>query len=72
MTRQEHVEWCKSRALELVEAGDVAGALASMTSDLSKHPETRGHSGVELGMMLMMGGHLSTPAAMRKFILGFN
>lgn len=70
MTRSEHMEWCKSRALEYVDAGDLPNALASMSSDLGKHPETQGHAA--LGMMLMMSGHLSTAAEMRKFILGFN
>jgi hypothetical protein len=38
-TRDEHMRWCKTRALEYVERGDGAQALASMTSDLGKHPE---------------------------------
>jgi hypothetical protein len=72
MTRQEHLQWCKERALEYVEAGDPTNALASMGSDLGKHPETRGHAGIQLGMMLLMAGQLSTPNEMRKFIEGFN
>jgi hypothetical protein len=36
----EHLEWCKSRALEYLEQGDLLQAHASMISDLSKHPET--------------------------------
>ena len=38
-TREEHLAWCKDRALAYVEAGDLAGALASMSSDLRKQPE---------------------------------
>jgi len=72
MKRQEHLEWCKKRALEYVDNGDLNNAFASMSSDLNKHPETEKHSGIELGMMLLMGGHLSTPEKMRKFIEGFN
>ena len=71
-TRSEHVAWCKQRALELVDAGDLNGAFASMGSDLNKHPETQNHAGVQLGMMMLMGGFLSTPQEMRKFIEGFN
>jgi hypothetical protein len=71
-TRDEHLAWCKERALEYCDAGDVRNAYASMTSDLDKHDETRRHSGVELGLMLMLIGELSTPAAMRRFIEGFN
>lgn len=71
-TRQEHLQWCKQRALELCDAGDLQGAYASMASDLNKHPDTEGHPAIQVGMMLMMGGHLSTHIAMRKFIEGFN
>jgi hypothetical protein len=66
------MEWCKRRALEYVERGDTQGAFASMASDLSKHDETRDHIGIQLGMMQLMGGMLSTPAEMRHFIEGFN
>jgi len=72
MTRTEHLEWCKKRALEYVDAGDISGAHASMTSDLGKHPETKNHPAIELGMMLLMAGQLSTKDEIRKFIEGFN
>ena len=71
MTRSEHVQWCKDRALEYLPT-DPNQAFASMASDLQKHPETEGHIGVHLGMMQMMTGGLSDAASMRKFIDGFN
>lgn len=70
MTRAEHLAWCKQRALEYVEQGDVQNAFASMTSDLQKHPETQGHPAPELGMMLLVAGHLSTVTQMREWIEG--
>ena len=72
MNRQEHLEWCKERALQYVDAGDVSQAYTSMASDLGKHLDTAGHLGIELGMGLLMVGELSTAEKMRKFILGFN
>lgn len=71
-TRHEHMQWCKRRALECVDMGDLDGAYASMASDLGKHDETRGHIAISLGMSLMMAGLLSTPEQMRKFINDFN
>lgn len=71
-SRSEHLEFCKARALEYVDAGDIQQAFASMVSDLNKHDETRGHPGSALGFSLLVGGHLSTPIEMRKFINGFN
>jgi hypothetical protein len=72
-TRAEHLQACKDRANEYVDAGDLEQAFASMASDLRKHPETESHNTtVALGMSLMMGGHLSTPQKMREFINGFN
>lgn len=66
-TRQQHLEWCKKRALEYCDMGDMNQAMPSMGSDLGKHPETQG-----LGMMMLMGGHLNSQSEMRKFIEGFN
>lgn len=71
-TRQEHLQWCKDRALEYVDSGDVKNAWASMESDLSKHEETEGHSAIPLGLSLLINGNLDTPDEMRKFINGFN
>lgn len=71
MTRSEHLDWCKQRALEYVDRGDLPNAFASMMRDLSKHPETANHIGIELGMVAMMGGDLGTADAMRTFIEGF-
>lgn len=72
MTRSEHLAWCKQRALEYVEAGDLQSAMASMSSDLNKHPETSNHAGTTPGLMLMISGHLSTQDEMRRHIEGFN
>ena len=72
MTRAEHLAWCKKRALEYVEIGDLSQALVSMTSDLSKHTETQNHPGCLLGAGLILGGHLDTPHSMRNWIEGFN
>ncbi len=74
MTRQEHLQWCKDRALAYVDAGDLTSALSSMLSDMGKHPETEKSlaATAPLGMMLQIGGHLSRPEQMRDFINGFN
>jgi hypothetical protein len=72
MTRSEYMDWCKKRALEYVDKGELQNAYASMASDLRKHPETENHSAIQLGMMMLMSGHLSTPDKMRHFIEGFN
>jgi len=72
MNRSEHLEWCKKRALEYCDRGDATYAIASMISDLKGHPETAGHLGCSLGLVMAMGGQLNTPEAAREFILGFN
>ncbi len=60
MTREEHLQWCKDRALEYVENGDITSAWGSMVSDLNKHDGTRGHSAIQLGMMMVMSGNLKS------------
>lgn len=72
MTRAEHLEWCKERAREYCARGDSSNALASMFSDLDKHPGTAGHPGCKIGIMLMMADGLRDPSEVRKFIDGFN
>ena len=71
-TREEHLTWAKERALAHLEKGDVASAISSMLSDLDKHPETTGHSGIQRGGALMLAGFLSRPDEARRFIEGFN
>ena len=71
MTRDEHLAWCKRRALEYVDAGDLTNAVASMGSDLKKHPDTDNPtlSGlVRIGMMYVTDGD---KAAVQRWIEGF-
>jgi hypothetical protein len=72
MNRDEHLKWAKDRALEYADRGEMANAIASLTSDLNKHPDTAGHSGVQLMYMLATGGHFSQPGSLRRYIEGFN
>jgi len=72
MTRQEHLDWAKQRALEYAQRGDIQQAVASMLSDLRKHPELEHHAGGDLGMMLLMSGNMRTGVECEKWIKGFN
>jgi len=72
MNRAEHLQWCKDRALDYVKQNDLTNAFASFQSDMTKHPETDGHMALEMGTMLLLGGHLSTAQQMENWIVGFN
>lgn len=72
MNRCEHVQWAKDRALSELAAGSIPNAIASVASDLNKHPETKDHGAIELMMMLAMGGHMGTTREVREFIEGIN
>jgi hypothetical protein len=71
MTRDEHLEWAKSRALEYLDRGDVQNAVTSMLSDMRKHPETHDHPGLELGARMLFAGLLSRDDQARDWINGF-
>jgi len=71
-TRAEHLKWCKERALEYVNLDDLPQAFASFQSDMTKHPETDGHMALQMGTMLLIGGHLSSEREMTNWITGFN
>lgn len=70
MNRSEHMEWCKKRALEYVDAGNGREACMSMLSDLGKHPETA--SSQNMGGMLMLTVNMNDLNDVRRFIVGFN
>ncbi len=72
MTRQEHLEWCKKRAREYLDQGDVVEGITSMLSDMNKHEETRldgGSALSSLGMLYVINNDI---AGARRFIEGFN
>lgn len=70
-TREQHLEWCKKRAMEYVDVGDLTQAYASFGSDMGAHPETSNNAALGIGLMMLMQGMLDTPEEMRKFINGF-
>jgi hypothetical protein len=55
-TRDEHLEWCKARAREYFDAGDLVNAVTSMGSDLEKHPETTIAHRPALQGLIILGG----------------
>ena len=69
MTRDEHLAWCKKRALEYL-PGNPLEAMTSMMSDLTKHPELKNHVGLRIAPMFY-GAH-DDSAAVRRWIEGFN
>lgn len=74
MDRQQHLEWCKKRAHEYLARGNVQDAVASMLSDIDKHPETalKGPTRGVLGMVGMMAAANNDEREARRFIDGFN
>lgn len=69
MTRAEHLAWCKQRALEYADRGDITNAIASMLSDLRKHPETERSADLLIAMTAFT---VRTPEEARHWIEGFN
>ncbi len=72
MDRIEHLQGCKDRAMEYVEDGDIPQGLTSFISDMRKHPETQGHSALDLMGTPMFSNMLNTYRDAKDFILGFN
>ena len=72
-TREEHLAWCKQRALPYVEAGLLTQAVASMLSDLNKweggplYPPAAYNTLAMDGMMFC-----KAPEQVRDWIKGFN
>ena len=72
-TYSEHMTWCKQRALEYVDSGDLINAIASFASDIRKDECTDTATNAMLvagiGIPLASAGDV---AGMRTFIEGFN
>lgn len=71
-TREEHLTLAKQRALEYVNAGELNSALASMMSDLRKHPETQASSTWPLMVLGMNAVSSGNKDELRRWIEGFN
>jgi hypothetical protein len=71
MTREEHLAWCKQRALAYIDRGEIKEGLTSMMSDMEKHPETSCPSLHTMTAGLMMIGDLNTIAKARRHIEGY-
>lgn len=76
MNRNEHLQWCKDRALQYLDRNsqyyDVQNAFASFMSDIRKSDETKQLAELagQLGVAVMMSGF--NHDAVKKFIEGFN
>lgn len=66
----DHLAWCKKRALEYLNRGDAANAIASMLSDMRKHPDSGINPMIE-AMGLKAAAQQDLDSA-RRFIQGFN
>lgn len=71
-SREQHLEWCKKRALAYVDQEYPQEALSLMISDLRKHPKTADHPGIALALGRMAFGDLTAKDQVREFIEGFN
>jgi len=71
-TRSEHLKWCKLSANKHIDKNELQEAFVSFQSNMSRHQDTTNHLALELGTMLLLGGHLSTKGQMKEWINGFN
>lgn len=73
MTRAEHVRWCKDRAMEYVNQGDLLNGVTSMMSDMEKHPETAMKGPLAmLGMLALQQAQSGDRDGVERYIKGFN
>lgn len=74
MSRAEHLQWAKDRALEYANRGDFSNAYASFLSDLGKHSGLMDARELcaSLGGRLLAGGHLNSIREMTNWVEGFN
>jgi hypothetical protein len=71
MTRAEHLQWAKDRALAYL-PDSPREAVTSMLSDLGKHDETKRVLDGPIGMIGIMEAAQGSVGSVRRFIEGFN
>lgn len=79
MTREEHIEWCKNRAIAeydyyagLKDPAALRNGMVSMMSDIMKHDETRSATLQSLIMQELMINPRMSRQEFVNFINGFN
>lgn len=82
MTRSEHIQWCKDRAIteydyyaksSITDRKDaVKNGITSMMSDLGKHPECKSEVLQSLCMFQLMSNPNMSRQEFVNFINGFN
>lgn len=70
MTYDEHLAWCKQRALQYLDEHNVRDAICSMMSDLNKHEETKKQSQSILALGILIATQNDEIEA-RRWIEGF-
>jgi hypothetical protein len=71
MTREEHIAFCERRALEYLDAGDLANAVASFGMDFPRHSETSRGVNPSLMGVALRAVMANDAVAVRRFINGF-
>lgn len=73
MTREQHLVWCKKRAIaEIDYYKDPSKGIISMMSDIRKHSETASEALMALCTMQLMAKPSLTRQEVIDFINGFN
>jgi len=73
LIREEHLKWCKERAIAEMDFNGVpSSGIISMASDLRKHPETNKESLISLTMMQLLINPQISRQQVIDFIDGFN
>lgn len=67
-TKDEHLTWARTRAMQYVAVGELQAAVTSFACDLAKHPQTRTNDAPLIAAELLRMGRLSTPGEMRSFL----
>ncbi len=70
MERAEYIEWCKVRAREYMDTGDLTNAVASIASDMDKREDTKVPAAIIMFGMMAVSNY--DRDGVKRFIEGFN
>jgi hypothetical protein len=70
-SREQHLEWCKTRAFRYWREGNLVDAVTSMGSDLDKHEGTRNAANPYLILLAGMYATNGDNEGVRRWIEGF-
>lgn len=67
-SKDQHIKWCRERALRMLGCQRPLMVLTELLSNLRSHPETRNHAAIDAAHKLLVQGKLRSKESVQYFV----